>query len=68
MEGECDSKTNTIRICSTLSQSQKEATLIHEILHALNSVMGDEIIWHVFLDGLSNQLYALLKDNNLLKD
>ena len=60
--GETSYQENIIRIDSSLSQSRKEATLIHEILHNLKTVMD-----HEFLDSLSEQLYQVLKDNGLLK-
>ncbi len=34
--GECDRTTNTIILNKEMTQEQKEVTLIHEILHALN--------------------------------
>lgn len=40
----------------------QESTLIHEILHAVNSQLD-----HTLLDSLAEQLYQVLKDNNLLK-
>jgi len=58
---------NTIYICKTLPQSQKESTLIHEIMHGLNSTFMDRDLGHLLLDSLSEQLYQVLKDNNLLK-
>ena len=53
---------NEIWIKAELSQSQKEVTLIHEILHVLNSTLN-----HVVLDSLSEQLYRVLKDNKSLR-
>ena len=53
---------NEIRINKKLPQSQKEATLIHEAMHTMNTTME-----HCLLDSLSEQLYQFLKDNNLLK-
>lgn len=53
---------NVIYIDSTMTQEAKEATLIHEALHAMNATMS-----HEFLDSLSNQMYQFLKDNRLLK-
>jgi hypothetical protein len=59
---------NLINICKTLPQDQQEATLIHEILHYLNSTLGGEsTLSHCLLDSLAEQIYQVLKDNNLLK-
>jgi len=61
--GSFDSATNTITICSAITQSQKEATLIHEILHACNTTLGGGDFGHAFLDSFSEQIYQVLKDN-----
>jgi hypothetical protein len=58
---------NLIEIREDLPQSQKEATLIHEIFHAINSVFGDSESSHVILDSFSEQLYQILVDNKMLK-
>lgn len=64
--GSFDPKTNTISISNSLCQSQREVTLIHEVLHALNQNMSEGTL-HVFLEGLSQQLYQVLSDNKLLR-
>lgn len=51
-----------IMINKDADRSIQESTLIHEILHALNSQLD-----HTLLDSLAEQLYQVLKDNNLLK-
>lgn len=51
-----------ITINKELPQSQREATLIHEIFHVLNTTMSHDLI-----DSLSEQLYQVLKENDLLK-
>lgn len=53
---------NIITIDINLPQDQKEATLIHEIMHCMNTTLE-----HQLLDSLSEQMYQVLKDNNLLK-
>lgn len=65
-DGSFSSRENMIRICKLLPQSQKEMTLIHEILHSLNSTFhqGDK---HTILDSLAEQLYQVLSDNKMLK-
>jgi hypothetical protein len=52
----------TIRINSSLTQSQKEASFIHELFHVLNTTMD-----HALIDSLAEQLYQVLSDNKLLK-
>lgn len=51
-----------ILINADANRSIQESTIIHEILHALNSQLD-----HTLLDSLAEQLYQVLKDNNLLK-
>ena len=53
---------NTIYINADLSQSYRESTFMHEIMHAMNSTIN-----HEFLDSLSEQFYQVLSQNNLLK-
>jgi Zn-dependent peptidase ImmA (M78 family) len=60
--GLCDRDTNTIIINADLHKSQQEATLIHEIFHAMNWELEEEI-----LESLAQQLYQVFKDNNLLR-
>jgi len=67
LNGKAVMETNTIHICKSIAQSQKESTLIHEILHFLNSTLGESAMGHSVQDSLSEQLYQVLKDNNLLK-
>ncbi len=63
--GKCDYDKCIIYLEKNMEQSQKEATLIHEIFHALNSTMDDGL-GHMLLDSLSEQFYAVLKDNKLI--
>lgn len=58
--GKLDRSTNTISISKTLSDSSKSVTLLHEAIHAMNGELSEEVI-----DSLSEQLYQLLKDNQL---
>ncbi len=51
-----------IRLNIDLAQTQKEASLIHEIFHFLNTTLNHEL-----LDSLSEQIYQVLRDNKLLK-
>jgi hypothetical protein len=61
-DGLYDSATNTIYLSAQLAPSKMESTLIHEILHVLNLELD-----HDLLSSLAEQLYQVLKDNNLLK-
>lgn len=65
--GDADYGTGQIRLHRDLSQSQKEATLIHEIIHILNSTVSSTEMGHIFQDSFAEQLYQVLKQNNLLK-
>ncbi len=67
MNGQSIFKYNTIEICKNLPQSQKESTLIHEILHYLNSTLAANQIGHALHDSISEQFYQVLVDNKLLK-
>jgi hypothetical protein len=55
-----------IHLDKEMKKSQKEAILLHEIFHCLNTTFdkGDR---HAILDSIAEQLYQVLKDNNLLK-
>lgn len=61
--GMTDKTKNIIYISEELSESQKYSTLIHEIFHIINATLE-----HNLLDSLSEQLYQVLSDNNLLKE
>ena len=51
----------TIYILKSLMESEKEATLIHEILHAINGELDE-----VTVEGIAQQLYQIVKENNVL--
>lgn len=66
--GETDFHEGTITINKNMPQSIKESTLIHEILcHCLNTTFGDKKGVHEILDSMSEQFYAFLVDNKLIK-
>lgn len=66
--GSCDTSKNLIVIDADMPQDQKEATLIHEMLHAMNTTFdGGHPYTHALLDSLAEQIYQVLSDNNLLK-
>ena len=67
LNGEAIIEKNLIKICKDIPQDQKESTLLHEILHFCNSTIGDDNNHHLIIDGLAEQLYQVLKDNNLLR-
>lgn len=58
--GLADKTKNIIYIDPNLSKSEQESTLIHEILHVINSELD-----HALLDSLSQQLYQVIKQNKL---
>lgn len=69
LDGECahfDSQTLTIKIDTRCPRSLQESSFIHEILHACNSTLGGDHTAHALLDSLSEQLYQVLSDNDML--
>lgn len=54
---------NLIEIRKAQAQSQKEVTLIHEILHCINLQLD-----HDHVEFLSQALYQVIKDNKLYFD
>ena len=54
-------------ISKDLPQTHKEATLIHEIFHVMNSTIGVSKVGHSLLDSLSEQFYQVLHDNKMLR-
>lgn len=58
--GELDRGSNEVKILSTLSKEQQSVTLWHEILHAINGELGEQVT-----ESLAQQLYQFFKDNNL---
>ena len=64
--GTCDSKFCKIWIDAGWKKSQQEATLIHEIIEALNYNLKLNLVEEQ-IRGLESGLYQTLKDNNLLK-
>ena len=56
----------TILIEKKLCQEQKECTLIHEVIEALNYQLELEIP-HKTISALETGIYSFLKENNLLK-
>lgn len=66
--GYCDSVNNIININKKAVQTQQEATLIHEIFHAINTTFDSgHNFSHSLLDSLSEQFYQVLKENKLLR-
>ena len=55
-------KTHVIEIDQNLAQTSREQTLLHEIFHAINGELE-----HALLESLSQQLYQVFKDNDMLK-
>ena len=59
--GHSDRTTGIISINADLIQSEQELTLIHEIFHLINGELNETL-----LDSLSEQVYQVFKDNQLL--
>jgi len=55
-------KESKLGVNADLPPSHQGATLLHEILHAINSELD-----HTLLDSLSEQLYQVLSDNKMLR-
>lgn len=66
INGEFSATKNTIKICKTLPDSQKEQALFHEILHAINSEMDGNLVGHIMLESIAQQLYQVFSDNKML--
>ena len=64
-DGEFDTHADTIFSDSRLSQTQKEETLIHEMLgHQNPSLHADN---HALLQAIAHGVYQILRDNNMLR-
>ncbi len=61
-EGSFNWLENVILINKKLPQSRKEAVLFHEIIHAINSELNEEMV-----EFLAQNLYQVLKKNNMLR-
>lgn len=57
-----DKEKGVITINKNLMQSEKETTLIHEVLHVMNNE-----IQHQMIESLAQQIYQFLHENKLLK-
>ncbi len=60
--GDQSEVTQTIRISQELSQEMKEVTLFHEVLHCIDNQLDHDLV-----ELLSQALYQVLVENNLLK-
>ncbi len=60
---------DTIEIDEELSPERKEQVLIHEVIHAIFDLIGDEDLVkdEKTVQSLSTALYCVIKENNLLK-
>lgn len=64
-KGDCgiaSKKKGIIEISDDLIESEKIATLFHEIFHIINSELD-----HALLDSLAQQWHQVMHDNNLLR-
>lgn len=62
-DGYWDPMENTIVIKSSLPPSQRQVTLIHEMLHCMNITQNHECV-----EWIAQALYQVLKDNKLYFD
>jgi hypothetical protein len=62
-----DDEKGTITIRKKMSKTLQESTLIHEIMHAMNSTLSETREGHTLQDSLAEQLYQVLSENKLLK-
>lgn len=70
LENDCgfyDNRRGLIVIDSEMPRTLKESTLLHEIIHVLNSTLSEKEIGHMFQDSLAEQLYQVLSENGFLK-
>lgn len=58
--GQIDWNKDQIQIDSNLPQGQRERTLLHEIIHAINTQLGETEV-----DYLAGAIHQVLKENNL---
>lgn len=58
--GKCDRDNNTIYIKEGIADSQKEQTLLHEIIHFINSEIDE-----VTTEFLAHTIHQVIKGNNL---
>lgn len=58
-----DREANIINLNPRLSHEQIRIALFHEILHAINCAITDEVL----IEGLANGLHQVLHDNNLIR-
>jgi len=74
--GDCDYSKNIIRIADSLGNEKRSnsviiTTLIHEILHAIDNVTGQDMfagdIGDRMVDGLAEGIYQVLIDNPELR-
>ena len=60
--GEADYVNGLILIQKGMKRSAQEATFFHECLHHCNTSLN-----HATLDSIAEQIYALLKNNKMLR-
>ncbi len=58
-QGMVDFKNSVIYINKELNKEQKEVTLIHEIIHCINSQLDETTV-----EFLAQSLYQVIKDND----
>lgn len=58
--GECDTKTQTIKIDESMSEELTEVTFWHEVLHAINISLTEKEV-----EFLAQAIVQVRRDNNL---
>lgn len=66
--GETDYIKSTIQVAKSMSFSMKGDTLTHEVMHAINTTLGDEHIAHALMDSLASQIFSFYMENGLLNE
>lgn len=65
--GDEDHSPQEIRINRDLSDTQKMASLIHEVMGVCNATMHGNDLMHALLEAQAQQLTQVLIDNDMLK-
>ena len=63
--GECNHKKQTLLINTSRPESQKIESLIHEIIHAIDSIYGSDDMPEATVSGLSEGLYQVFQQLGL---
>lgn len=64
--GQTDFSKGVISIETDMPETVKWSTLIHEVMHVMNPTLDSSDLGHSVMESLSEQLYQVLKDNELI--